>query len=396
MLSPTTLLPALPWAVPLLSLFRLSRRQPSLNDVAPVSGRRLSVIIPARNEAGQIERVVRSLLASAYSPLEVIVVDDRSTDDTAATVRRIAPGDARLKLLEGQELPLGWYGKPWACWQGAQAAQGELLLFTDADTWHAPELAGRAIAMLDREQADLLTVSSKQVILTFWERVVMPQVWVLLGIRYHPELVSRATRPRDVVANGQFMLFTRESYQRIGTHQAVQGEVVEDLALAQRTVRLGARLRFVFAERFMETRMYQNLRQLVEGWSKNLYLGGRLSFPDEPFRRAVAPLLLVGAMLFWLLPLVIAGLGLLGIASGWLGPAAIAVGLSVLFWAAISRGMDAPAWYGLLYPLGALMVLFILLRSTARGARKVEWRGRIYNEETATVREITPSRKVRI
>lgn len=134
--------------------------------------------------------------------------------------------------------------------------------------------------------------------------------------------------------------------------------------------------------------MYQNLSQVVEGWSKNLYLGGRHSFPDEPLRRAVAPLLLAGAMLFWLLPVVVAVLGLLGILPGWLAAATVAMLLSAAFWALISHGMDAPAWYGPLYPLGALMVLCILVRSTLRGARKVEWRGRIYNEETATVREI--------
>lgn len=388
MLPLTSLLAAFPWVVPLLALPRLGRKQPNLSAVEPVSGRMLSVIVPARNEAGQIDRVIRSVLASAYTPLELIVVDDRSTDETASVVQHLATLDPRLKLIAGKELPPGWYGKPWACWQGAQAATGELLLFTDADTWHGAELAGRAVAMLDREHADLLTVAPKQVILSFWERVVMPQVWVLLGLRYHPALVSRAVRPRDVVANGQFMLFTRDSYQRIGTHQAVQGDVVEDLALAQRTVRLGHRLRFVFADLYMETRMYQNLSQVVEGWSKNLYLGGRHSFPDEPLRRAVAPLLLAGAMLFWLLPVVVAVLGLLGILSGWLAAATVAMLLSAAFWALISHGMDAPAWYGPLYPLGALMVLCILVRSTLRGARKVEWRGRIYNEETATVREI--------
>lgn len=384
MFSLVSLTAALPWVVPFFALPRLASKKPSLSDIAPRSGRLVSVIIPARNEAGQIERVVRSVLASAYAPLEVIVVDDRSTDDTAAIVRALCATDARLKLIEGQALPKAWYGKPWACWQGAQAATGELLLFTDADTWHGPELLGRAVAMLEDEQADLLTVAPRQVILSFWERVVMPHVWILLGFRYHPRAVTDAVRPRDVVANGQFLLFTRHSYERIGTHQSVRWDVVEDLALAQRTVRLGHRLRFVFAEEYMETRMYQNLKQVIEGWSKNLYIGGRLSFPDEPLPRALAPLLMAAAMLFWLLPVAVL---LLGTGSSWFAPAALAVLSSAAFWAVISKGMHAPPWYGALYPLGAAMVLFILVRSSWRGVRKVEWRGRIYDEETATVRE---------
>ncbi len=388
MLSLPALAAALPWAVPFLALPRLSSKRPNLSEVAPVSGRRVSVIIPARNEAGQIERVVRSVLASDYTPLEVIVVDDRSTDETASVVERLLSLDSRLRLVHGQELPSGWYGKPWACWQGVEAASGEYLLFTDADTWHAPELLGRAIAMYEREQSDLLTVAPTQLILSFWERVVMPQVWALLGLRYHPARVSRARRPRDVVANGQFMLFSRAHYQQIGGHEAVKSEVVEDLALAQRVIRLGLRLSFVFAEQYMQTRMYQNLPQLIEGWSKNVYIGGRSSFPDEPLRRALAPPMLVSAMLFWLVPVIAFLLALMGVGPEWLTPSALAIGVSAGFWAVICRGMGAPAVYGLMYPLGVAVVLFIVLRSTLRGARKVEWRGRIYNEETATVQEL--------
>lgn len=378
---------ALPWLLPFAVMPRLAKKTPNLADTPPATGVPLSVIIPARNESGQIERVVRSVLASAYAPLEVVVVDDRSTDDTAARVRALAAADARVRLVEGRELPRGWYGKPWACAQGAAAATGEVLVFTDADTVHGPELLGRAVAMQRAMGADLLTVAPKQLIVSFWERLVMPQVWVMLGLRYHPDTVNAATRPRQAIANGQFILFTRESYARIGTHEAVAGEVVEDLALAQRAVRLGLRLRFVFAEQYMETRMYTNLAELVEGWSKNIYLGGRLSFPDEPLRRATAPLLMAGNLLFWLLPVAALAAALAGAAPALFWPALVAWLASSGFWALISFGMGAPMAYGWGYPLGAATALWILIRSTVRGARKVEWRGRVYDETTATVTE---------
>lgn len=336
------------------------------------------MIIPARNERDTIETVVRSVLASAYSPLELVVVNDRSTDDTAAIVARLAEGDRRVRLVEGEPLPAGWYGKPWACYQGYRAAGGELLLFTDADTRHGPELLGRAVGALERERADLLTVSPLQRCVTFWERVIMPQIWLLLGLRFHPMRVNRARRERDVIANGQFVLIPRAAYEALGTHAAVRHEVAEDLALAQACFRAGRRLHFAFAERLMETRMYQGLGPLIEGWSKNVYLGGRRSFPNEPALQALVPVMLGLALAFWLLPP--AALLLTGGSEPWGPAAAAATALSVVFWALVSYGMRIPVWYGLLYALGAAMALYIVARSTWRGGRRVEWRGRVYSE----------------
>jgi chlorobactene glucosyltransferase len=376
MASVSELLPALPWLVPFASLFRLASNRPNLSDVPPASGTLVSVIVPARNESAAIETVVRSVLASTYEPLELVVLDDRSTDETAAIVERLAVEDARLRLVRGEPLPNGWYGKPWACLQGYRVARGDLLLFTDADTRHEPELLARAVGALRAERADLVTVAPRQRCETFWERLVMPQIWLLLGIRYHPSRVNRARRERDVIANGQFILLPRESYEAVGTHEAVRQEVAEDLALAQAFHRAGRRIHFAFADRLMETRMYQSLPHLVEGWSKNLYLGGRRSFPEEPVLRALVPVMLLAAFLFWLVPPVV--LAITGPTEG-LGPAAVAAtALSALFWMLISYGMTIAPWYGLLYPIGAMMASYIAARSTWRGARRVEWRGRVY------------------
>jgi len=373
------LLPALPWVLPFVTLPRLARRTPSLIDARPESGRLVSVVIPARNESSTIAIAVGSILATTYHPIELIVVDDRSTDDTAAIVERFS--DPRLRLVRGEKLPQGWYGKPWACFQGYRASKGEILLFTDADTRHAPELLARAVGALLREEAGLVTVAPLQRCVTFWERVVMPQIWLLLALRYHPDAVNRARRERDVIANGQFILTTREAYEAVGTHVAVRHEVAEDLALAQTFLRHGRRLYFTFAERLMETRMYQGLSDLIEGWSKNIYLGGRRSFPQEPLLRGLVPVMLIVAMLYWLLPPAV----LLGSAVASplteLAPAALlASAFSAAFWMLICHGMDIPMVYGLAYPLGALMALYIILRSTWRGGRRVEWRGRVYRD----------------
>lgn len=344
----------------------------------PAEGLLVSIIIPARNESATIETVVRSILATTYHPFELLVVDDRSTDDTAGIVERLA-ADPRVRLIRGKELPKEWYGKPWACLQGYREARGQLLLFTDADTWHQPELLARAVGALLKEQAALVTVSPVQRCVTFWERIIMPQIWFLLALRYSPASVNRATRPRDVIANGQFILTRREAYEAAGTHAAVAQEVAEDLALAQTYLQRGLKLHFAFAERLMATRMYHGLAHLIEGWSKNIYLGGRRSFPDEPLRRALVPVMLVVAMVFWLVPVMA-----LAVSLAWPSPAflretaLLAMALSAGFWMLICHGMQIPLLYGLGYPLGALMALYIALRSTWRGSRKVEWRGRVY------------------
>ena len=371
------LLPIVPWLLPFLTLPRLTSRRPNLSDAPVAGGELVSVIVPARNEAATIRTLLGSLLATRYHPVEIVVVDDRSTDDTAAVVGTVS--DPRLRLIRGDELPQGWYGKPWACYQGFRAARGSLLLFTDADTHHHPELLGRAVGALSQQGAGLVTVSPLQRCVTFWERVVMPQIWFLLALRYHPPAVNRGRQERDVIANGQFILTTRQAYEAAGTHKVVSQEVAEDLALAQAYLRRGLKLHFAFAERLMETRMYQNLAQLIEGWSKNIYLGGRRSFPGQPLLQALVPLMLMVAMWFWLAPpILLLCSTFIGGLRDVAGAAIIASAASTLFWMLMCQQMQIPAIYGAGYPLGALMALYIVARSTWRGSRRVEWRGRVY------------------
>lgn len=369
-------LPALPgllWGLPLLGMRELVRRKPDVADAPPAHGIRASVIIPARNESATIETLLASLRETTYDSVEILVVDDRSTDDTAARVETMAALDPRIRLLRGADLPDGWFGKPWACLQGARAATGDVLLFTDADTKHQPALLGHAIGALHEQGADLLTLTSMQRCVTFWERVIMPQIWILLGIRYTPARINRATHAYQLVANGQFILVRRDAYWAVGGHELVKGEVVEDLALAQRMFRAGKRVRMLFGETLLETRMYRSLAEMVEGWSKNLHLGAKLSAPDNATLRFLAPFGIMVAFLWWLLPF---GLLAAGVATG---AAATAIAVSLGVWAVTLYGMQIPARYALLYPLGAVSALAIALRSTLRGARRVEWRGRRYD-----------------
>jgi chlorobactene glucosyltransferase len=342
----------------------------------------VTVVVPARDEAHNIRRVLESLTRSTWPSFEIVVVDDRSTDGTGDLAREVLPGRAeRIEVVEGEPLPEGWLGKPWACWQGAQRAGGDVLLFTDADTVHGPDLMGRAVSALEAEEADAVTVAGRQLMETFWERLVQPQIFLSMVFRYFD--LSRPVpqrRWRDAIANGQFILFRAESYRAMGGHGAVRSEVVEDLRLAQILVRDGWTLRVFRAEDAFATRMYRSLGELVAGWSKNLILGGLQTLPP-PIRPFTPPVMLATGLGLWVLPPVILVLGAVGVvgsaAFAW---AASVVALSGAFWCIVTGRFGAPWPYGVLYPLGSLVSSWIVLRSWL-GMRNVRWKGRTYRAE---------------
>jgi chlorobactene glucosyltransferase len=344
-------------------------------DPAPL----VTVVIPARNEAHNIVRVIRSVTSSTYARFEVVVVDDDSADGTGTAARALPRGRAeRLEILTGKPLPPGWLGKPWSCLQGAKRARGALLLFTDADTVHEPDLLLRSVAGLEQDSADALTVFGRQIMGSFWERLVMPHVMGMLLARFpigRPQ--PRPERWRDAIANGQFLLLRRSVYQDLGTHEAVKDEVVEDLRLAQMLVRGGWRLSLRRAEEALGTRMYRSLQELVRGWSKNVALGAQQTFPPW-VRPVLMPASFAGLVAFWLAPPVALLSALLGVGgTGLLVWSVVVVASSALFWSTLSARMGAPRWLGLVYPLGAGVGAWIVLRSWLRGTR-VEWKGREY------------------
>ncbi len=236
----------------------------------------VSIIVPARNEEASLGDCLQSLTAQTGATYEIIVVDDGSTDRT----RQIAESFRGVRVISPGPLPPGWTGKNNAVIAGASVAGGEWLLFTDADTVHLPGSLARALEEAKRENADLLSYSPEQVVVSLPERIVMPVIFAELAAEYPPAKV-RDQSSGIVAANGQYILARQSAYTVAGGHGAVARDILEDVALAKAFRNAGLRVLFRYGRDAVRTRMYRNWGQLREGWTKNL----ALLFP-HPERRA--------------------------------------------------------------------------------------------------------------
>jgi chlorobactene glucosyltransferase len=345
----------------------------------------ITVIIPARNEKRNIRRCLQAILDQTYPNLEVIVVDDRSSDGTAAileeivTARKNQPEAPVLRVVQGKDLPPGWAGKPHALAQGEAQARGDWLCFLDADTFAMPELIAATYAVAVEHRADLFTIFTRQELGSFWEKVIQPLVFTALVVGFSPQQVNDPHRP-EAVANGQFILIRREVYDAVGGHAAIREQIVEDKALAERVKRGGYRLFVGDGRPVARTRMYTRLSEIWEGWTKNIYLGLR----DR------LGLLFLGAMVGLLAALVLPLWLLAGLAwyflslSPWAGLVALQ---ALILWAVlifarmqVSKSFGISRFYAFTLPLGAMVFTAMMFISTLKvlSGRGVTWKGRRY------------------
>jgi glycosyltransferase involved in cell wall biosynthesis len=233
----------------------------------------LTVIIPARNEEDCLGACLESLVSQSDEgwalgrDWELLVADDGSTDRT----REIAQSFDAVTIVNPAALPKGWTGKANAAWAAAKQAQGEWLLFTDADTVHEPGDLRRALHEAEKHKVAMLSYSPKQIVTGFWQRALMPLVFSELALAYPPAKVSDP-ESRLAAANGQFLLVQRDAYFQIGGHETVAKSILEDVDLAYLVKRRKLGLRFRYAPDSLSARMYRNFWQMCEGWTKNLAL----------------------------------------------------------------------------------------------------------------------------
>ncbi|MBO9540593.1 glycosyltransferase [bacterium] len=339
------------------------RRLPPIK--APPDAPRVSVLVPARNEAAVLDACLGSLRAQHYPSFEIQVLDDASTDETPRIVRRHAAADPRVRLLEGAPLPLGWTGKCYACHQLSQSAEGDLLLFVDADVRLAPDALASAVSALVANEAGLLSLFPEQETKTLGERLTVPLLSFILLCFLPMRLAAQFKLPSLSAANGQFMLFRKGAYQKIGGHAAVRGALVEDIQLARNIKAAGERLSIADGTGLVACRMYRSWKEAYLGFSKNLYpaFGGSAS----SFWGALA--MLFGCFMWPWLTLPWGGVASL---------AAIALGLGMRL--AIALRLRQALLTVVLHPLAMAALILIALRSFAyaRSGRSAPWKGRTY------------------
>lgn len=344
---------------------------------------RVSVVIPAHDEEAVIEQCARSLAAQEYPDLEVIFALDRCTDRTESILRSIVGEDERFRIEIVESCPDDWAGKCNAAHAGAAQATGEFLIFTDADTVFDPELVRSSVAIAQREKVDLLSVLSTLTARRWDERIVQP-VAVYNLLRMHPiDLVNRRKRPR-AFANGQFMLFSRSMYDRVGGHAHVHRDLLEDIAFARSVQGNGGRSIVVNADGMLKVAMYDSLSDLREGW-KRIYIEVARRRPSRLTAwgvRTLATGILVPLM--QVATIVIgAVLGANGDTTGFV-LALCAVGSGLLFeafvlgWIYQMSGFPIAGILG--FPFGCIVVastMFEGARDITKG-RPIRWGGREY------------------
>ncbi len=350
---------------------------------------RVSVLVPARNEADHLGDTVAHLLAQDYPDFEVLILDDNSEDDTAMVAQAAAAAAERVRVLTGAPLPPGWLGKPWACHQLSRSAAGAVLIFTDADVKWEPGALSALIELIARSEADLLTVWPTQITVTWAERLVVP-LMAMAVLAYLPLPMAHDTRMvQAAAANGQCMAFRRRAYDACGGHAGVAGRIVEDVALAEAIKRVGLKLRMADGNEMIDCRMYYGWRDVINGYTKNILAGHRNSF------------VLLGAstflhLLLFVMPWIWLGAMALGatdqrdtsvdpsrlLALSW--PLAL-ISLGVAIRAATARATNQRVADALLMPASALIMTGIAANAVWQQLRYGghRWKGRIVREQTA-------------
>lgn len=248
------------------------RRAPRMSKAGRPWGRpSVSLLIPARNEEANLRRTLATWRSSAWPDLEILILDDGSTDDTADIIDAAARLDARVRRLAGRPVPPGWLGKPWACAQLGEAARGDVLIFLDADVEIHPRAVAETVAAMQRRGAGAVTGLPRQILGSFAERAIVPLVMHGPIFASLPlDWSARDLRPSSVVANGQWLAVRRDAWAAIGGHRAVADRILDDMELGRALRAAGFRVVPLVAGDRLAVRMYDGARSVAAGFGKNL------------------------------------------------------------------------------------------------------------------------------
>jgi len=355
-----------------LRSLRRARSEADLPDPAPL----ISVLIPARDEEANIGACIDSLRRQDYPNYEILVLDDASTDGTSEIVARIAAEDGRVSLLRGDPLPDGWAGKPFACHQLAQRARGSWLLFTDADTVHAPSVLRHVLCIALESQAALISGFPHQRTTSIWQKMALPILFYFLLLCLMPLWwLQRTKRPLPSIAIGQFMFFSAREYHSVGGHEAVKDCIIEDVSVAREITQHNYRQLTLDLSELVSCQMYRGFGPMWEGIARWLYTVASMS------TAGLAAIMLVATLLF-LAPFLWLAHGLLVSqpAASWQALVTGQVVLLLLGRFLVGRRFSQPKSSVILHPIGfgfLLVIGFYAGYRCVRGAG-VKWKGRVY------------------
>lgn len=375
-------LTALGWTLAILRIlanWRRPRWHLGPEDPPAEPGVAVSVIIPARNEEANIGACLESVSAQDHPALQIVVLDDGSTDKTPQILDQQAAREPRLAVLKGGEgLADGWFGKPWACQRAQAKATGEWLVFIDADVQLHPHAVSRVIGYAVREGVDMVTGLGTLGAESFWEKTLQPAVGGLILAGNDLDAVNDPENFDKNLANGQFIAISREAYDAIGGHGAVKQDILDDIGLARALVAAGKTYRCLRMRELFYCRMYSGFGDIWEGWTKNLFAGMRYSWGNAAAAVIFTFLFSVSGPFFLILGLLLGG----GEVFWW------GVALTVLTQAA--RGLmdylyKQPMAYGLTHAPANVLVVAMIVHSAIRTSRgNVSWKGRTYQPDLQT------------
>jgi glycosyltransferase involved in cell wall biosynthesis len=338
---------------------------------------KVSVILPARNEEGFIEKCLDSLLDQDYENYEIIAIDDSSEDSTGKIIEDYAKKDSKVVHVSAQPKPEGWMGKNWACMEGYKRATGELLLFTDSDTKHAKNIISLAVSHLLSLELDALTVVPKMICLDMWTKITLPILSTFLHTRFSALRVNDSSKKTGYFF-GSFFIINRHVYDKVGTHEGVRQEIIEDGALGKKVKESGYKMRMVRGDHLLDAVWARDWHTLWNGLK-------RLMIPLYLQSSKIAVGIFFAVLFLLLMPYV-----LLVYSAPF---ATQTASFSALFGASlVSSGLlyaagllDAKALqitkHGVCGPLGSFVIVsgFLCGILQAKSNMAVSWRGRAYS-----------------